>query len=117
MPFGVRKSSAFPNGSKNLERLRRELGGIAAGNIGTMVRSSTAAPHTERHSRALNRSGWFQPSAISTAFKSARALFTVSSNSLDGTESATIPAPAWTRATPFSRTIVRIVMHVSMFPP
>ncbi len=55
-------------------------------------------------------------SAISSDRNSPSALFIVSSYSLAGTLSATIPAPACRYAVcPFS-TSVRSAMHVSMFP-
>jgi hypothetical protein len=44
----------------------------------------------------LNRPHWSCPSATSIAFNSPRALLRVSSYSLAGTLSATMPAPAWT---------------------
>ena len=50
------------------------------------------------------------------ARKSAAALFWVSSYSVAGTESATMPAPACTCATPSRHTIVRMVMQVSRLP-
>src|SRR5256886_3171120 len=56
------------------------------------------------------------PSTSSIARKSARALARVSRSSAAGSESATIPAPAWMRHTPSAMTAVRIPMHVSMRP-
>ena len=44
------------------------------------------------------------------------ALFTVSWNSPSGVESATMPAPAWTKALPSFRTTVRSAMHESWLP-
>src|SRR5690606_12782035 len=55
-------------------------------------------------------------SAIAIAFNIAFALLTVSSYSRSGIESATIPAPVCTYATPSLMMTVRIVMHESIFP-
>src|SRR5258707_3072957 len=54
--------------------------------------------------------------AISAARSTARALARVSCNSLSGTESATIPAPAWTCIWPSFTTAVRIAMARSISP-
>src|SRR6266849_395701 len=54
--------------------------------------------------------------AASSDLKSAFDLFTDSSNSPRGVESATIPPPACTWATPFLMTMVRNAMHESRFP-
>src|SRR6266550_2131506 len=56
------------------------------------------------------------PSTSSIARRSARAFALVSSSSADGSESTTIPAPAWMRHTPSAMTAVRMPMHVSMRP-
>ena len=55
-------------------------------------------------------------SAMASACSSARALSLVSSYSAAGFESATMPAPAWTRATPLRIVIVRIAMQKSRLP-
>src|SRR5579864_396020 len=55
--------------------------------------------------------------AISSARIRTLALLTVSSYSAAGSESATIPPPAWTYATPSRSVTVRIAMHVSSAPP
>ena len=55
-------------------------------------------------------------SAISTALSIALALSSVSSYSISGTESATMPAPTCTSYAPLCQTIVRRAMQVSMFP-
>ena len=55
-------------------------------------------------------------SAMASACSSARALSRVSSYSAAGFESATIPAPACTRALPFRIVIVRIAMQKSRLP-
>ena len=55
-------------------------------------------------------------SAIASAVSSARALSRVSSYSAAGLESATMPAPAWTRARPSRMVIVRIAMQKSRLP-
>src|SRR6185369_8572977 len=55
-------------------------------------------------------------SAMAMAFCSARDLFSVSSYSLLGCESATMPAPACTLATPSRNSIVRIAIHESKLP-
>ena len=55
-------------------------------------------------------------SAMASAWSSARALSRVSSYSAAGFESATIPAPAWTRATPSRIVMVRIAMQKSRLP-
>jgi hypothetical protein len=64
--------------------------------------------------QGLNRpsSGTMDP-----ALRRALALFRVSSNSRVGSESRTIPAPAWTKAWEPATTTVRMVMAVSMFIP
>ena len=55
--------------------------------------------------------------AVGTAARRALALLRVSSSSWAGTESATMPAPAWTQARPSGRqTMVRMAMAVSMLP-
>src|SRR5919201_599108 len=54
--------------------------------------------------------------AMAKAFAIARALFTVSSYSRCGSESATIPAPAWKYALPFFRTAERSAMQESRLP-
>src|SRR5256885_3112987 len=56
------------------------------------------------------------PSTISIARRSARAFARVSSSSAAGSESATIPAPAWIRHTPSAITAVRVPLHVSTRP-
>jgi hypothetical protein len=53
------------------------------------------------------------PMAVSIA----RILLSVSAHSIDGTESSTIPAAAWTFATPSAMTHVRIVIARSMRAP
>src|SRR5262249_6810912 len=55
-------------------------------------------------------------SAMASACNSARALSRVSSYSAAGFESATMPAPACTRATPSRIVIVRIAMRKSRLP-
>ena len=55
-------------------------------------------------------------SATWIARRTPRALLSVSSYSRSGTESATIPAPAWTMASPSCRISVRMAMQVSRFP-
>src|SRR5690242_7431502 len=54
--------------------------------------------------------------AASRAVNSALALLTLSWNSPSGVESATIPPPACTCATPFFTTIVRSAMQESRLP-
>src|ERR1043165_5790639 len=54
--------------------------------------------------------------AIASAFIIARALLSVSSYSRSGSESATIPAPAWKYACPSFNTAHRSAMQESMFP-
>ena len=56
-------------------------------------------------------------SARSIAASSAASLRRHSSCSAAGSESATIPAPAWRYAVPSRITIVRSAMHASMVPP
>src|SRR6185503_12075026 len=56
------------------------------------------------------------PPASSTARRSARAFARVSASSAAGSESATMPAPAWIRHTPRAIVAVRIVMQVSSAP-
>src|SRR2546428_590636 len=63
-----------------------------------------------RHGRAS------PPSTSSIARSSARALARVSNSSAAGSESATMPAPAWIRHTPSAITAVRIAMQVSRRP-
>src|SRR4051794_35773871 len=55
-------------------------------------------------------------SAIASAVSSARALSRVSSYSAAGFESATMPAPACTRARPLRMVMVRIAMQKSRLP-
>src|SRR3954471_12671807 len=55
-------------------------------------------------------------SAIASAVSSARALSRVSSYSAAGLESATIPAPACTRALPLRIVIVRMAIQKSRLP-
>ncbi len=55
-------------------------------------------------------------SAAAMAASMAPALLRVSASSVTGLESATIPAPAWTWATPSFRSTVRMVMQVSRLP-
>ena len=57
------------------------------------------------------------PPAMRTARSSARALFSVSSYSSAGRESATTPAPACTYARPSRATTVRMAMAVSIDRP
>ena len=59
---------------------------------------------------------WFARLTRSSARTNAFALFTVSTYSRSGTESATMPAPACTYARFPATTIVRMVMAVSIFP-
>src|SRR5215472_3977872 len=54
--------------------------------------------------------------AIASAFIIARALITVSSYSRCGSESETMPAPAWKYACPFFSTAQRSAMQESTFP-
>src|SRR5262249_16389072 len=54
--------------------------------------------------------------AISTARRSARAFARVSASSAAGSESATMPAPAWIRHTPSAIVPLRMVMQVSSAP-
>lgn len=54
--------------------------------------------------------------AASIAIKPARALFTVSSNSLAGSLASTRPAPAWRVSFPSRATQVRIAIARSAFP-
>src|SRR5258708_28433159 len=56
------------------------------------------------------------PSTSSIARRSAPALARVSASSAAGSESATIPAPAWIRQTPPAMSAVRIAMQVSSVP-
>jgi hypothetical protein len=56
------------------------------------------------------------PSSTPIARKRILALLRISSHSFSGSESATIPAPAWITASPSRITIVRIVMQKSMLP-
>ena len=56
-------------------------------------------------------------SASSSAASSAASLARHSRCSAAGSESATTPAPAWSRAIPSAITIVRRAMHVSIVPP
>src|SRR5690606_28565673 len=56
-------------------------------------------------------------SAISSARIRARALFWASRYSAAGSESATMPAPAWMKTRSPCITMVRMAMHVSMAPP
>src|SRR6266478_8493303 len=56
------------------------------------------------------------PAASRSARIMPRALELVSSHSVFGSESATMPAPTWTEARRPWHTIVRIVMHESRFP-
>ena len=55
-------------------------------------------------------------SAMATARKMARPLFMVSFHSRSGTESATMPAPAWMWSCRSLMTAVRMAMAVSMLP-
>src|SRR6478735_3614059 len=57
-----------------------------------------------------------RPAAAATARRAAAALLTVSSYSRCGTESATIPAPAWTCARPSLMSAVRMAMAMSRSP-
>src|SRR5262245_5038312 len=57
------------------------------------------------------------PSASRTAFTTARALFTHSRCSASGSESATMPAPAWMNARPSRISTERMAIAVSMPPP
>src|SRR5206468_3905747 len=59
----------------------------------------------------------YSSSASSIAASSAASFARHSRCSASGTESATTPAPAWSRATPSATTIVRSAMHVSIVPP
>ena len=54
--------------------------------------------------------------AVATADSTARALFNVSVSSASGSESATIPPPACTKATPSRTSAVRMAIAVSAFP-
>src|SRR5690348_13987788 len=56
-------------------------------------------------------------SAICTALNIAPAFSSVSSNSRSGRESATTPAPAWTKTSPPATTSVRSVIAMSRLPP
>src|SRR5690606_14550104 len=56
------------------------------------------------------------PSAAATVCSMAPAFEAISCSSRSGSESATMPAPAWMNATPRRTTMVRMVMHESMLP-
>ena len=58
----------------------------------------------------------YSASASSMAVSSAASFARHSRCSASGSESATTPAPAWSRATPSATTIVRSAMHVSIVP-
>ena len=66
--------------------------------------------------RALRVHAVFIWLAIASAFIIARALLTVSSYSRCGSESATMPAPAWKYAFPFFSTAHRSAMQESKLP-
>lgn len=77
------------------------------------------ADYQQKHGRLAGqylRHGDRSPDAAATARRAAAALLTLSSNSRRGTESATIPPPAWTYASPSLITAVRIAMAMSRSP-
>jgi hypothetical protein len=69
-----------------------------------------------RQRRTLMNGGYKPPAACATARNSARPLLIVSSHSLTGSESWTMPAPACTCSRPSWITAVRIAMAVSASP-
>jgi hypothetical protein len=72
------------------------------------------APFGGRRARRYGQSGW--PAASSIARRTPLALASDSRSSNSGFASATVPPPAWTYATPFFTTTVRMWMHVSRSP-
>src|SRR5205085_572283 len=76
--------------------------------MGQVVRERVVVVDQQNHLR---------PSASSIASSNAASFRKHSSCSAGGLESATIPAPACSRATPSCKTIVRIAMQVSSVPP
>src|SRR6516162_11089028 len=84
--------------------------------LGQVVGKRIVVVEHEDHFLTFTFLALFGACAVSSAPSSAFDLFTDSSNSASGVESATIPPPACTWATPFLMTIVRKAMHESRFP-
>ena len=100
----------FPEGFRQL----REPVGPAADRItntrlGAVKRENVGGMFSGAHPRRERR-------AASMATRPARALFTVSSNSLAGSLASTRPAPAWRVSFPSRATQVRIAIARSAFP-
>src|SRR6266513_963667 len=70
-----------------------------------------------RGNREADHFSFLPPLTDAIALRSACALLRVSSHSRSGTESATIPAPAWTEAVPLEMKQVRMVIARSMREP
>src|SRR4029453_4265863 len=85
-----------------------DLDALLGNHVREVVGKAVVVVDEQNHRRA---------SASSIARSMAASLFRHSSCSSPGTESATIPAPAWRCATPSASTIVLIAMHVSSEPP
>src|SRR5208282_3731918 len=83
--------------------------------LGQVVGERIVVVQQQNHGR-LASFPFFALCAVSKARNKALDLFTDSSNSPWGVESATIPPPACMCATPFLMTIVRRAMHESRLP-
>ncbi len=90
-----------------LERLVRQHGVVAASRRG--ADRAAALDSQDVHAGSSDSATWI-------ARKRPRALLSVSSYSRSGTESATMPAPAWTMTSWPAKMSVRMAMQVSRLP-
>lgn len=113
---GAQAEGAAPTSRSAASRIGRRVG--LGSRFGLRPRSSGGSGSGIRRRRCVRvgAHGARNPEAAATARTTAAALLTVSSCSLLGTESATIPAPACTCATPSTMTAVRIAIAMSRSP-
>ena len=121
LPGQVGQGPSGPSGRRSA-RGSRARGRIAWAEDARGVEWTSPAPDARRHEQpprplAEPWPGLWIQETITPARRSARALFSVSSYSRAGSESATIPAPAWTNARPPCTRTVRMAIAVSMDCP
>jgi hypothetical protein len=90
---------------------------VGTSNVRSYSKSMPRQGNPARRQRRTSMNGGYKPpAACATARNSARPLLIVSSHSLTGSESWTMPAPACTCSRPSWITAVRIAMAVSASP-
>ena len=104
-PVATVRGEPFEGG---IDRLDHDVGPETAELLAEVVGERVEGVHQEHPQPAA--------SAAASAERTPRAFDPVSSYSRAGTESATIPAPTWTDATPSRRTAVRMAIARSMVP-